>query len=139
MSFANRFTPAPRQTRFSRVARRQVTMSAGSSFGHSFRVATFGESHGKGVGCVVDGVPPRLEISEEEIQRDLDRRKPGQSIISTPRKEADQCEILSGVFEGITLGTPVAILVRNKDQRSKDYAEMEVAYRQEWVLERAIC
>jgi len=104
-------------------------MSTGSCFGHSFRVSTFGESHGKGVGCVIDGVPPRLPITEEEIQRELDRRRPGQSIITTPRNEADRCEILSGVFDGITLGTPIAILVRNKDQKSKHYSEMEVAYR----------
>ena len=78
---------------------------------------------------MIDGVPPRLPITEEEIQHELDRRKPGQSIITTPRKEADQCEVLSGVFDGITLGTPIAVLVRNKDQKSKDYAEMEVAYR----------
>jgi len=104
-------------------------MSAGSNFGHVFRVSTFGESHGKGVGCVVDGVPPRLPITEEEIQLELDRRKPGQSVITTPRKEEDRCEVLSGVFDGITLGTPIAILVRNKDQKSKDYSEMEVAYR----------
>ena len=112
-----------------RKRHRCVTMSTGSCFGTTFRVTTFGESHGKGVGCVVDGVPPRLPITEEEIQRELDRRRPGQSIITTPRNEEDRCEILSGVVDGITLGTPVAILVRNKDQKSKDYAEMEVAYR----------
>jgi len=92
-------------------------------------VTTFGESHGKGVGCVVDGVPPRLQISEQEIQLELDRRKPGQSIITTPRKEEDIAEILSGVYDGVTLGSPIAILVRNKDQRSQDYSEMSVAYR----------
>ncbi len=94
-----------------------------------FRVTTFGESHGKGVGCIVDGVPPRLEISEAEIQLEMDRRKPGQSIITTPRKEEDIAEILSGVFNGVTLGSPIAIMVRNKDQRSQDYSEMSVAYR----------
>lgn len=103
--------------------------ASGSTYGTSFRVTTFGESHGKGVDCVVDGVPPRLEITTEEIQYELDRRRPGQSIITTPRKEEDTCEILSGVYEGITLGTPIAILVRNKDQRSQDYSEMSVAYR----------
>jgi chorismate synthase len=77
----------------------------------------------------VDGVPSRLAISEEEIQVELDRRRPGQSIITTPRKEEDRCEILSGVFNGITLGTPIGILVRNKDQKSQDYSEMSVAYR----------
>ncbi|MDX2231402.1 MAG: chorismate synthase [Leptolyngbyaceae cyanobacterium bins.349] len=101
----------------------------GNTFGHLFRITTFGESHGGGVGVVIDGCPPRLEISPAEIQFDLDRRRPGQSKITTPRKEADQCEILSGVFEGKTLGTPIAIVVRNKDQRSQDYDEMAVKYR----------
>ncbi|MFN9172977.1 MAG: chorismate synthase [Synechocystis sp.] len=101
----------------------------GNTFGHLFRITTFGESHGGGVGVIIDGCPPRLEISAAEIQRDLDRRRPGQSKITTPRKEADQCEILSGVFEGKTLGTPIAILVRNKDARSQDYDEMAVKYR----------
>lgn len=103
--------------------------AAGSTYGNNFRVTTFGESHGKGVGCVIDGVPPRLPITTEEIQYELDRRRPGQSIITTPRKEEDTCEILSGVFNGVTLGTPIAVLVRNKDQRSGDYSEMSVAYR----------
>jgi chorismate synthase len=101
----------------------------GSTFGHLFRVTTFGESHGGGVGVVIDGCPPLLEISAAEIQRELDRRRPGQSKITTPRKEADACEILSGVFEGKTTGTPIAILVRNKDTRSQDYTEMIQAYR----------
>ena len=101
----------------------------GNTFGSLFRITTFGESHGGGVGVIIDGCPPRLEISPEEIQVDLDRRRPGQSKITTPRKEADQCEILSGMFEGKTLGTPIAILVRNKDARSQDYNEMAVKYR----------
>jgi len=101
----------------------------GNTFGHLFRITTFGESHGGGVGVVIDGCPPRLDISQEEIQFELDRRRPGQSKITTPRKEADQCEILSGVFEGKTTGTPISILVRNKDQRSQDYDEMAVKYR----------
>ena len=101
----------------------------GNSFGHLFRITTFGESHGGGVGVIIDGCPPRLEISEAEIQVDLDRRRPGQSKITTPRKESDTCEILSGVFEGKTLGTPIAILVRNQDARSQDYDEMAVKYR----------
>ncbi|HEY9668707.1 MAG TPA: chorismate synthase [Coleofasciculaceae cyanobacterium] len=101
----------------------------GNTFGHLFRITTFGESHGGGVGVVIDGCPPRLEISAEEIQVELDRRRPGQSKIVTPRKEADACEILSGVFEGKTLGTPIAILVRNKDARSQDYDEMQEKYR----------
>jgi chorismate synthase len=101
----------------------------GNTFGRLFRISTFGESHGGGVGVTIDGCPPRLEISPEEIQFELDRRRPGQSKITTPRKEADACEILSGVFEGKTLGTPIAILVRNKDARSQDYDEMAVKYR----------
>jgi chorismate synthase len=101
----------------------------GNTFGHLFRITTFGESHGGGVGVVVDGCPPQLEISAEEIQVELDRRRPGQSKIVTPRKEADTCEILSGVFEGKTLGTPIAMLVRNKDTRSQDYDEMAQTYR----------
>lgn len=108
-----------------------VVKSAGNTFGHNFRVTTFGESHGGGVGCVVDGVPPRLNISKEEIQYELDRRRPGQSKITTPRKETDTCEILSGMAPDgcTTLGTPICILVRNKDQKSQDYSEMELAYR----------
>jgi chorismate synthase len=101
----------------------------GNTFGHLFRITTFGESHGGGVGVVIDGCPPRLEISVEEIQAELNRRRPGQSKITTPRNEADQCEILSGIFGGKTTGTPIALLVRNKDQRSQDYDEMAVKYR----------
>lgn len=101
----------------------------GNTFGHLFRITTFGESHGGGVGVVVDGCPPQLPLSVEEIQVDLDRRRPGQSKITTPRKETDTCEILSGVFEGKTLGTPIAILVRNQDTRSQDYNEMIEKYR----------
>jgi len=101
----------------------------GNTFGHLFRITTYGESHGGGVGVVIDGCPPCLEISEAEIQVELDRRKPGQSKITTPRKEDDRCEILSGVFEGKTLGTPISIVVRNKDARSQDYAEMADKFR----------
>lgn len=101
----------------------------GNTFGQLFRVTTFGESHGGGVGVVIDGCPPQLEISPQEIQFELDRRRPGQSKITTPRKEADQCEILSGLFEGKTLGTPIAIVVRNKDTRPQDYDEMAQKYR----------
>ena len=101
----------------------------GSSFGHLFRISTFGESHGGGVGVVIDGCPPQLNISVKEIQQDLDRRRPGQSKITTPRKETDTCEIVSGVFNGKTLGTPIALLVRNKDARSQDYDEMAQKYR----------
>ena len=100
-----------------------------SFFGHLFRISTFGESHGGGVGVVIDGCPPLIEITEADIQRDLDRRRPGQSEIVTPRAEEDRGEILSGVFQGKTTGTPIAILVRNKDARSEAYSEMETAFR----------
>src|SRR6478609_4422203 len=101
----------------------------GNTFGQLFRVTTFGESHGGGIGVVIDGCPPRIEISEAEIQRELDRRRPGQSKLTTQRKEEDRCEILSGVFEGRTLGTPIAILVRNKDARPEDYNEIARKFR----------
>jgi len=100
-----------------------------SSFGHSFRITTYGESHGGSVGVVVDGCPPQIPLTEEDIQVDLDRRRPGQSDIVTPRKEEDTCQILSGTFEGITLGTPISITVKNKDQRSGAYDEMRTKYR----------
>ena len=92
-----------------------------SSFGRLFVVTTFGESHGAGVGVVVDGMPPGIAIDPALVQRELDRRRPGQSALTTQRKEADQAEILSGVYEGVTLGTPIAMIVRNTDARSKDY------------------
>lgn len=101
----------------------------GSTFGHLFRLSTFGESHGGGVGVVIDGCPPRLPLAVEEIQRDLDRRRPGQSRITTPRAEPDRAEILSGLFEGQTLGTPIAILVRNEDARPTAYEAFKDAYR----------
>jgi len=101
----------------------------GNAFGQLFRVTTFGESHGGGVGVVIDGCPPNIDISDAEIQRDLDRRRPGQSKITTQRKEEDRCEILSGVFAGKTLGTSIAVLVRNKDARPEDYAQMKRAFR----------
>ena len=101
----------------------------GNTFGHLFRVTTFGESHGGGVGVVVDGCPPRLPLTVEEIQAELDRRRPGQSKITTPRQEQDRCEILSGLFQGQTLGTPLAILVHNQDTRPQDYSEMATTYR----------
>ena len=100
-----------------------------SQFGHLFRISTWGESHGGGVGVVVDGCPPRLALCEADIQADLDRRRPGQSEIVTPRDEADTCQILSGVFEGKTLGTPIAVNVFNKDARPEAYREMEHAFR----------
>lgn len=80
-----------------------------------FRVTTFGESHGLGVGCIIDGIPPRLRITRDEIQKELDRRRPGQSKITTPRNEPDSCEIYSGVYDDSTIGSPVMIMVRNKD------------------------
>src|SRR5438552_16299001 len=100
-----------------------------NSFGHLFRITTWGESHGGGVGVVVDGCPPRLDLSEADIQPDLDRRRPGQSRIVTPRKESDKVEILSGVFEGKTLGTPISMWVRNEDARSEAYAEIATKFR----------
>lgn len=100
-----------------------------STFGTIFRISTFGESHGGGVGVVVDGCPPRLPLSVEEIQRDLDRRRPGQSRLVTQRDEADRVEILSGLFEGVTLGTAIALLVRNTDARSGAYEDMRDVYR----------
>jgi chorismate synthase len=100
-----------------------------SSFGRLFRVSTWGESHGPSVGVVIDGCPPRLPVSAEAIQRELDRRRPGQSRITTQRQEADGVEILSGVLDGLSLGTPIALLVRNSDSRSRDYDEMREKYR----------
>ncbi|KAJ9159945.1 hypothetical protein P3X46_025395 [Hevea brasiliensis] len=103
--------------------------AAGSTYGTYFRVTTFGESHGGGVGCIVDGCPPRIPLSEADLQVDLDRRRPGQSRITTPRKETDTCKIYSGVSEGVTTGTPIHVFVPNTDQRGHDYSEMSVAYR----------
>ena len=101
----------------------------GSSFGKIFRVTTFGESHGGAVGVILDGCPPKLKINIDLIQNELDRRRPGQSNITTPRNEDDKLEILSGLKEGITLGTPIAMLVRNKDQRPGDYSNLEQVFR----------
>ena len=109
-----------------------LTMGTGNSFGRLFRISTWGESHGGGVGVQLDGCPPRIPLTREEVQYDLDRRRPGQSRITTPRNEADAVEIISGLtLDGITLGTPIAMLVRNTDQRSSDYLDndMKVAYR----------
>ncbi|KPN71065.1 chorismate synthase [Neisseria sp. 83E34] len=102
---------------------------AGNTFGQIFTVTTFGESHGAGLGCIIDGCPPGLELSEADIQTDLDRRKPGTSRHVTQRREADEVEILSGVFEGKTTGTPIALLIRNTDQRSKDYGKIAEQFR----------
>src|SRR3989344_7122386 len=97
----------------------------GNSFGQLFRITTFGESHGGAVGCVVDGCPPGIEITEADIQKELDRRKPGQSKITTPRKEEDKISILSGVFEGKTTGTPILLLAHNTDMRPEDYDHLK--------------
>ncbi|MGL5435099.1 MAG: chorismate synthase [Lachnospiraceae bacterium] len=102
---------------------------AGSTFGTIFRIMTWGESHGKGVGVTIDGCPAGLALCEEDIQVYLDRRKPGQSKFTTARQEGDQVEILSGVFEGRTTGTPIALMIRNQDQRSRDYGEIMEVYR----------
>ncbi len=102
---------------------------SGNSFGRAFVVTTFGESHGRALGCVVDGCPPGLELSEADIQADLDRRRPGRSRHTTQRKEPDQVQILSGVFEGRTTGTPIGLLIENKDQRSKDYGDIKDKFR----------
>ena len=126
-----RFQPAPIEGVGSRTLVRIVEEGSwmGNTFGHLFRLTTWGESHGDAVGVVVDGCPPRLPLEEGDIQRELDRRRPGQSAISTQRKEGDKAEILSGVFDGLTLGTPILIGVWNQDARSKDYEEMRTLYR----------
>ena len=100
-----------------------------NSFGRLFSFTSFGESHGPGIGCIIDGVPPRMPLSEDLVQPYLDRRKPGQNRFVTQRREDDEVEILSGVFEGVTTGTPVAMLIRNKDQRSKDYGDIARQFR----------
>ena len=102
---------------------------SGSSIGTLFRVTSFGESHGPAIGCVVDGCPPGLELCEADIQAELDRRKPGTSRHVTQRRESDTVEILSGVFEGKTTGTPIGLLIRNEDQRSKDYGNIAQSFR----------
>ena len=101
----------------------------GSSIGEMFRVTTFGESHGPALGCVIDGCPPGLELNESDIQVDLDRRKPGTSKFTTQRKEEDKVRILSGVFEGVTTGTSIGLVIENEDQRSKDYSENKDKFR----------
>jgi len=102
---------------------------SGNSFGKLFTVTSFGESHGKALGCIVDGCPPGMALTEEDLQLDLDRRKPGTSRFTTQRKEADQVKILSGVFEGKTTGTPIGLLIENTDQRSKDYSNIADTFR----------
>jgi len=102
---------------------------SGNSFGRNFVVTTFGESHGRALGCVVDGCPPGMPLDESDIQLDLDRRRPGRSRHTTQRNEPDQVQILSGVFEGVTTGTPIGLLIQNKDQRSKDYGDIKDKFR----------
>jgi chorismate synthase len=102
---------------------------SGNSFGRNFVVTTFGESHGRALGCVVDGCPPGLPLAEADIQTDLDRRRPGRSRHTTQRDEPDQVQILSGVFEGLTTGTPIGLLIENKDQRSTDYGDIKDKFR----------
>lgn len=102
---------------------------SGNTFGNIFKVTTFGESHGHALGCIIDGCPPNLEIDESDIQIELNRRKPGQSDVTTQRKEDDSVQILSGVFEGKTLGTPISLLIFNKDQQSKDYSNIKDSFR----------
>lgn len=102
---------------------------AGNSIGQLFRVTTFGESHGIALGCIVDGVPPNMALSEADIQPDLDRRKPGTSRYTTPRREDDEVQILSGVFEGRTTGTSIGLIIKNADQRSQDYGEIKEKFR----------
>ena len=102
---------------------------SGNTIGKLFSVSTFGESHGAALGATVDGCPPGLALSEADLQDDLDRRKPGQSKFTTQRKEGDQVEILSGVFEGKTTGAPIGLLIRNHDQRSRDYDKIKDRYR----------
>ena len=102
---------------------------SGNTFGKLFKVTTFGESHGKALGCIIDGCPPQIEISSEDIQKELNRRKPGQSDVTTQRKEDDTVEILSGVFEGKTLGTPISLIIYNQDQRPNDYTNIKDTFR----------
>jgi len=101
----------------------------GNTFGKLFRITTFGESHGTAIGVIIDGVKPNISLSEEDIQKDLDRRKPGQSSITTQRKEDDKVQILSGIFEGKTTGTPVCMIIYNKDYQSKDYSNLKDLFR----------
>ncbi|MBD63187.1 MAG: chorismate synthase [Gammaproteobacteria bacterium] len=102
---------------------------SGNTFGQLFRVTTYGESHGEALGCIIDGCPPQIELSNEDIQLELNRRKPGQSDVTTQRKEDDVVEILSGIFEGKTLGTPIGLIIYNKDQKSKDYSDIKDVFR----------
>ena len=102
---------------------------SGNTFGKIFKITTFGESHGTAMGCILDGCPPQIELTKEDIQNELDKRKPGQSDVTTQRKEDDAVEILSGVFDGKTLGTPIGMIIYNKDQKSKDYSDIKDVFR----------
>ena len=102
---------------------------SGNSIGSNFVVTTFGESHGKALGCIIDGCPPGIEITEQEIQKDLDRRRPGTSRYTTARREPDEVKILSGVFDGKTTGTSIGLLIENTDQRSQDYSNIQQSFR----------
>jgi hypothetical protein len=102
---------------------------AGNTFGRTFTVTTFGESHGPSIGAIVDGCPPGLPLNESDLQGDLDRRRPGQSKYTTQRDEADEVRILSGVFEGVTTGTPIGMVIDNTDQRSRDYSKIQDVFR----------
>ena len=102
---------------------------SGNTYGKLFKVTTYGESHGKALGCIIDGCPPQIELCEADIQSELNRRKPGQSDVTTQRKEDDAVEILSGVFEGKTTGTPISLIIYNQDQRSKDYSDIKDTFR----------
>ena len=102
---------------------------SGNSFGKIFKITTFGESHGTAMGCILDGCPPQIDLNKEDIQYELDKRKPGQSDVTTQRKEDDAVEILSGVFEGKTLGTPIGMIIYNKDQKSQDYSNIKDVFR----------
>uniref|UniRef100_A0A804RCI5 chorismate synthase n=1 Tax=Zea mays TaxID=4577 RepID=A0A804RCI5_MAIZE len=126
------FAPASSSLRFAvhrcRTARLEVKAS-GNTFGNYFQVATYGESHGGGVGCVISGCPPRIPLTEADLQVELDRRRPGQSRITSTRKETDTCKILSGTHEGVTTGTPILVIVPNTDQIGSDHREIANVYR----------
>ena len=102
---------------------------SGNTIGKLFTVTSFGESHGPALGCIVDGCPPGLEVAAEDMQKDLDRRKPGTSRFTTQRREPDEIQILSGVFEGVTTGTPIGLVISNSDQRSRDYSKIKDQFR----------
>jgi len=112
---------------------------AGNSFGQLFKITTFGESHGKAIGVIIDGCPAGLEIDEAFIQSELARRRPGQSAIVTQRKEGDEAQILSGIFEGKSTGTPISMVIYNQDQRSKDYSHIKIVIEETWNFSYRLC